>query len=63
MLQEEQPEDDEEGPLSQGFASPLKPQTESFFRTSSDPHLEQVIFVEPKTSFSNSAPHLPHLYS
>ena len=43
MLQEPHPEDD---PPEKGVASPLIPKVESFFFTSSEPHLGQLTFVE-----------------
>jgi hypothetical protein len=44
----------EEEVPAQGLATPLKPHTESFFFTSSEPHFEQATLVWLKTSFSNS---------
>jgi hypothetical protein len=59
LLQEPHPE---ELP-AKGFSTPLIPNTENFFRTSSDPQAGQAMLWEPMTSFSKSWPQDPHLYS
>jgi hypothetical protein len=46
-----------------GFSTPLMPKVENFFVTSAPSHLGHLTSVEPKTSFSNSSPQEPHLYS
>ena len=63
-LQElQEPELQDEQPVEAGFSTPLMPNTESFFLMSAELHFTQDTFWFPKTSFSNSSPHLLHLYS
>jgi hypothetical protein len=55
LLHEEEP--------AKGFSTPLIPKTESFFSARPEPHPGHSTNWEPKTSFSNSSPQSPHLYS
>lgn len=48
---------------AKGFWTPLMPKVENFLATSALSHLGHLTSVEPNTSFSNSSPHEPHLYS
>lgn len=54
-LHEEQPDEE--------CSTPLMPNTENFFFTSSDPQCRQKTFRSPNTSFSNSCPHFMQVYS
>jgi len=59
LLQDVHPDDEP----AKGFSTPLMPNMESFFFTSSDEHLGQLTALFPKTSFSNSSSQAAHLYS